>query len=130
MNLTEFAELGAQSVKPLTVDATDVEGPDRTLIYGYTVDRWSWHVYLKQGEIHLFVYESRTSGAPGPVYCYEARTSWVASNLVPSKRVYPESVDAQFAHLLLARGVTLPYTTFNEERYGNVAGLDFHAPTR
>lgn len=126
MNLAEFAEQCEAENRPLTIDAADIDGPDRTLAYGYTCERLSWHVYLKDGEIHRLV----THGSGGLVESHYSRTAWDPRELVPDKRVYPESVDAQFARLLLARGVTLPYTTFDEERYAKVAGLDFHAATR
>ncbi|MCM2430946.1 hypothetical protein [Streptomyces sp. RKAG337] len=125
MDFTEFTRLRAAQEQPPTLSAAEVSGPDRTLVYGYTSDRSTWHVYLRAGEVHLTVY----NGVSGTVKRYEARTVWNVAELVPDKRVYPESVDGEFASLLLDRGQRLPYKNFDENRHRNVAGLDFHGVT-
>lgn len=91
----------------------------RTLIYGYDLDRNTFHVYLKNGEIMTVMYDF--DGEVTPVR--------VDGNFgfVPSKRVYPESCDYEFCMLLRARGVEIPYTTFNENRLNKFtsSGHDF-----
>ena len=57
---------------------------DRTLIWGYTTDRRSWHVYLKDGEIHSYVYGVHNGDSFTKLS--------VSSNegYIPNKRLYPE----------------------------------------
>jgi hypothetical protein len=50
----------------------------------------------------------------------------LAADLVPDKRVYPESTDLAFARILTTHGVELPFTTFDEDRYARVMKSPFH----
>lgn len=81
---------------------------ERTLLYGYTTDRTTWHVYLLDGRITLAVY--KYNEAPT---CIDNDT-WVPSTLVPNKRLYPECCDFEFCCLLKSRGVYLPFTTWQD----------------
>lgn len=92
------------------VSISDVGPHDRTLLYGYSIDRHSWHVYVQGGEIHLCVYAS-----DGWVEEHTAAETWPARNLIPDKRVYPHATEAGFARLLLSRGVSIPFTTFRDD---------------
>jgi hypothetical protein len=96
----------------------------RTLLFGYTCGRLTWHVYTQDGQIHRLVYSGRT------VHRYEARVVWPASDLVPDKRVYPESTDAKFAQELRRIGVIVPYLPFDEERHEFVGSARFQGRTR
>lgn len=88
-----------------------------TLLYGYDVDRNSFHVYLSGGRLHLLVYKGDR------VVSYEADSEWLAMRLSPNKRAYPESTDRQFADLMAARGVVIPFTTWDEQREARVYEL-------
>lgn len=94
-----------------------------TLLYGYDVDRNTWHVYVKDGKIHRHIYRDQWDEA---TLSYRTRTlagssgqeEWKdASLLVPSKRLYPERCHYLFCALLKAKGIYLTFTTFNEQVY-------------
>jgi hypothetical protein len=122
MNLTELSELRAARCRPRTLSATDLSGPDRTLAFGFTSGKDTWHAYLRDGAIHVFVYD----GVRGAIGCHDARITWAVTDLVPDKRVYPESVDVEFARLMLDRGQDLPYGQFSSRRYDRVVNTVFH----
>ena len=89
---------------------------DRTLLYGYTCDRKTFHVYLKNMEIHTVTYNVDHSGnKPRPNNMTEIS---VLSNrdFVPNKRLYPEACDYAFCKLLKNANIYLPFTSFNENR--------------
>lgn len=90
---------------------------ERTLIWGYTCDRASFHVYIKDEEIKAIMYFSEKD--------IKELNIQYNSQYVPDKRLYPEACDYEFCCLLAQDGVNLPYTTFNDERelkqyYGEV----------
>ena len=87
---------------------------DRTLLYGYTCERETFHVYLKNNEIFVVVYNTEYSrGKPVPK---NMRQITVKSNndYVPDKRLYPEKCDYKFCKLLKEKGVDLPFTHWSE----------------
>lgn len=88
---------------------------DRTLLYGYTCDRETLHVYLKDGGIHTVIYKLR--GFNDGIADYDIREVNVKSNedYVQSKRLYPNACDFEFCKLLKARGIYLSFTTFEDE---------------
>lgn len=89
---------------------------DRTLLYGYTCERKTFHVYLKNMKIHVVVYNVDYSGnKPRPVNMREIE---VHSNqdYIPDKRLYPETCDYRFCKLLKRYGLWLPFTTYDEKR--------------
>lgn len=116
MNAQEYELL--QSIKPvhkvLTVDDLENKSP-RTLLYGYTIERMTWHVYLnEQGEIVVMEYDRHTKPVQKPVQENQ--------DFVPSKRLYPERCDFEFCKLLTERNIYLSFTTadfedFQEKRY-------------
>jgi hypothetical protein len=79
---------------------------DRTLLYGYTCDRASWHVYIKDGNIHTVMYFSDK----------DTQEIFVQYNhdFVPDKRLYPECCDFEFCALLKRDGCSLPFTNFQD----------------
>ncbi|PTH78213.1 hypothetical protein [Aeromonas veronii] len=80
---------------------------DRTLLYGYTVERETVHVYLYGGEIFCVTY----------FYKEEPKLKQITTNrdYLPNKRAYPEQCDYEFCHLLLKHDQQISFTTFNEE---------------
>ncbi|WP_239220487.1 hypothetical protein [Streptomyces sp. OfavH-34-F] len=105
-----------------TLSVHEIHGPERTLAYGFTSDKGTWHCYLDGANIHVLVYRRSTNS----VVSHLASPTWNVAELAPDKRVYPESVDAEFARLLLERGQDLPYTRFDDKRHAPVAELTFH----
>lgn len=125
MNLGQWKRLRELPENIPTVTAAEIGGPDRTILLGYTYDRMTWHAYLMDGQVHLVVYDALTD----EVISHSARSSWDASELVPGKRVYPESTDERFAHLLHRRGVVVPFRSFDETRAQRFAHRAFHGMT-
>jgi len=125
MTPEEYRELKEswQKVPALSVDK--IEGSDRTLLHGYMVNRQTFHVYLQNEAIHVLL---TTYGRDEPADYYVSKSPLV-STLVPSKRVYPESTDADFVRLLTQRGADVPLLPFDELRYGKVKDLTFHGQT-
>lgn len=113
MTKEEFASLPEQRV-PVALVAVDeimYEDADRTLLWGYDCDRNSWHVYLKDREIHRVVYTY-----DGNILASDADWSLPVEDLIPNKRLYPEACDAGFCALLRDKGACLPFTTFDDKR--------------
>lgn len=125
MNSSELTALLVAQNQPRTLRRDELTGPDRTLAFGYTCNRASWHVYLRDGLVHVLVYDAVAKTAAR----HEARTTWSVADLVPDKRLYPESTDPAFARLLISRGAQLPFTTFNEARHARYASHAFHGVT-
>lgn len=84
----------------------------RTLIYGYTCDRDTFHVYLGEDGIHLVVYNYHGMLA---LHCRESE-GIPLEDCVPDKRVYPEACDYEFCLILKRAGVNIPFTTWSEGR--------------
>ncbi|WP_315921543.1 hypothetical protein [Mesorhizobium sp. SP-1A] len=90
-----------------------MDGETRTLLFGYTVERETHHVYQEDGELHLVVYK-------GDVLIHHERgASLPAENLVPNKRLYPERCDYVFSRMLKTLGFSLPFTNYAAERTKN-----------
>ena len=86
---------------------------NRTLLYGYNIERKTWHVYLWNGVIHLLIYNFQ-----GHQLDYRNYTEVPIDPcpLIPDKRLYPEACDFEFCSLLRDSGVILPFTTFDSNR--------------
>ncbi len=85
---------------------------NRTLLYGYTCERETFHVYLRNQQIYVVVYERDFSaGGRRPK---NMRQIEVKSNrdYIPDKRIYPEMSDFHFCTLLKERGIELPFTSW------------------
>lgn len=108
-----------ETVRELVIQAENICGSkvNRTLIYGYTCERRTFHVYLKDLKIYAVVYDNDfTASKPAPK---NMRQITVTSNrdFVPDKRVYPERSDFHFCKLLRERGVEIPFTTWSDGDY-------------
>jgi hypothetical protein len=85
----------------------------RTLIYGYTCDRHTFHVYLDgNGLLNRVIYDSDRF----LVSHADESAALEASNYSPEKRAYPEACDLEFCQLLSQSGVEIPFTAFSEDR--------------
>lgn len=112
MNKTDYERV--KHLRPgesLACAARLVNQTDRTLLYGYTCERESFHVYLENGVLVRVIYNHArllldvVSGA-----------ALAVGRLIPDKRLYPEACCAEFCTLLVEQGHHLPFTTFNDER--------------
>jgi|ERR1035437_8890995 hypothetical protein len=116
----EFQKLVEQPEQSINITQFLFDKNDRTLLYGYTTDRYSFHVYIEDGEIVKHIYNTIQT----LFVC--RRAAHILSTLVPNKRVYPETCDADFCYLLRSHGIRIPFTTFNDDRepqkyYGEVS---------
>jgi hypothetical protein len=114
MHKDEFDSLRESTPRPENLGFHNVPRPQepRTLLYGYTTARFTHHVYLKDGEIHLLVY-SGTEPSTAAVLHYEHGQVLPIASLIPSKRLYPEACDYETAKYLIAAGYSLPFTTWD-----------------
>ncbi|MFF2228348.1 hypothetical protein ACFVV7_34085 [Streptomyces globisporus] len=122
---SELTALLTAQNRPRTLHRDELTGPDRTLALGYTCDRATWHVYLLDGLVHVLVY----GAVARVVHHHEARVAWPVADLVPDKRLYPESTDGAFAQLLVNCGQQLRFTKFDEDRQARYAGVTLHGIT-
>lgn len=84
----------------------------RTLIYGYTCARDTFHVYLAEDGIHWVLYS-----AHGLLLQHKHEGQGIAlADCVPDKRVYPETCDYDFCTMLKRAGVNIPFTNWNDDR--------------
>jgi hypothetical protein len=93
---------------------------DHTLLYGYTVERNTFHVYMEGKEVAIYIYRHDKERI---YYLKDARH--ILTSLVPNKRVYPETCDPEFCHLLISAGINIPFTHYDDKRefrnyYGDV----------
>ena len=96
-------------------DLTDQS--ERTLIYGYTTDRETHHVYIKDGAIRVVRYFFEKPPVLVPVTCNQ--------DYAPGKRVYPTRSDFEFCSLLARKDVDLSYTNCDEKELTRIKGNYF-----
>ena len=102
--------------KPICADDLKPFLKDRTLLYGYTCDRRTFHVYIKGVKIYTVIYDNDYSGdkiKPKNIKEISVKSNY---DYIPDKRLYPETCDYQFCKLLKKCDINLPFTGFNEER--------------
>lgn len=90
---------------------------DRTLLYGYTCSRSTFHVYMKNQEIHTLIYKRGLDNKPVDL---RERTVTCNREYLPDKRLYPETCDYEFCKLLKDAGYNLPFTCWDNEREEDV----------
>lgn len=113
MNQEEFESLIEKSVLPNSISVNDLENQsDRTLIYGYTLDRYTFHVYLLNKLFYLYIYDFERK----TVRTLPGEGNIDIDRCTPSKRAYPEACDAEFCRLVIKNGGHIPFTVFNPDR--------------
>lgn len=85
---------------------------DRTLLYGYTCDRDTWHVYLKKGNIHTVIYRNNLC-RNFPIGLKEVLVK-TNQDYIPNKRLYPAACDYEFCKLLKDMDCHLPFTSYDD----------------
>lgn len=120
MNRNEFENLSnMEKVRNQVIVGEDLTPflKDRTLLYGYTCDRSTFHCYLKDMSIYTVVYKEDYTDIENPKH-KEMRVINVTNNrdYVPDKRLYPECCDYQFCKVLKMKGIELLFTAFNIDR--------------
>lgn len=111
MKKQEFEALATLSAQPRpTLPEALTDSTARTLLYGYTCERATWHVYLDaQGVLHKVVYVGNK------LLLTHASGIIPDLGLIPDKRLYPEDCDEEACALLIKAGCNLPFTTFTEK---------------
>lgn len=114
MKREEFDKLEQKEKAPEPLISTqDLNNKqDRTLLYGYTCDRDTWHVYLKNGNIHTVLYRN-SAFREIPVGLKEIQIK-ANQDYIPNKRLYPAACDYEFCMLLQDSGYHLPFTNFDD----------------
>lgn len=121
MNFDELEQLREVRTEPTHIYVDNVPGADRTLLYGYTCDRRSFHIFKLSGELHRVIYDHNET-----VYEHTWGDRLVARDCIPDKRVYPESTDFIFAKLLKRREVNPTFLPFSAARFESVRDKQFH----
>lgn len=88
-------------------------GTPRTLMFGYTTDRFTFHVYVANELLHKLIYDSITL-IP---YLYESAERFSCGQVIPDKRAYPERCDFQFCRNILDLGFSIPFAMWNDDHY-------------
>lgn len=113
----EYSGMSSERVFSSELDSKD----DRTLVYGYTVDRETFHVYLEGGIIHRVIYNFHNA-----LLDYKSEPDLTAADCYPDKRSYPESCDEDFSYLMAKHGQPLCFTNFDAGRAAKVVDLPYH----
>jgi len=122
MSPEELAEYLRVQPQLERVFGSDVDGDNRTLLYGYDLDRQTIHVYLDGSVIHKHVYDYTDE-----TLSHEAHHVWDPVELMAGqKRFYPERCDAQFSALLRQAGAEPCFTNFDERVYQGSRFRDYH----
>lgn len=112
MNLEEFNSLSRRKPAPQRIGPMGDE--TRTLLFGYDVERRTYHVFQYDRELHLVIY---TPGKDGPtIHDHKHDLSLAIEDIMPNKRVYPALSDFGFCQALMNKGISIPFTTYDAER--------------
>lgn len=119
MNKEEYELLNKIEKEKENVISIDdlVNKSERTLLYGYTCDRNTWHVYIENNKIVTIMYDNNYDNG---IISFKEKPMVIDITencyYVPDKRVYPETCDYEFCSLLRLKGVNIPFTYWNDER--------------
>ena len=122
MNLQQTTFLSQYLESTSTVKVCELKNKsDRTLMYGYTCERNTFHLYIKNETFFCVVYDHDKN------FLSKFSTTAISVNdCFPNKRVYPESCDYEFSMLLASKNARPAYLAFNPEREEKVKNLIFH----
>lgn len=102
MNKDQLDALTAIKNQPVTISVDDLGESalqPRTLVYGYTAERDTFHVWLTPtGHIARLIYSH-----DGSVLFRDVRSEWPVEDMIPNKRAYPEYSDFLFASIIKSR---------------------------
>ena len=107
------------------VNVTDLFNlANRTLLYGYDLDRFTFHLYIKNTWFYLIYYNHQNE-------VFFNRSIVNVNELplekcIPDKRLYPESCDYEFSTVLKQKGLSLPFTTYDPARAERLSNQLYH----
>lgn len=111
MNKEQYRTLECSTQKKDEVSIDElIDRSDRTLIYGYTIDRETFHLYLENGQFNLAIYDAYDC----LVKSARGKAQMSVSDCRPSKRAYPERSDFEFAMLMKKKEANITFTTFSK----------------
>lgn len=121
--LNMYKMLGEKPDQEVYIHASDYRHGG-TLLYGYTPDRETFHVYVRDGKIVRVIYNS----IPHIKVIDLARdVKLPVDMLIPAKRAYPDRTLLTFALDVFYKGRTIPFTTMADNaeplRTGDYVGL-------
>lgn len=109
-----------EDMKKTKIDEYGIKSSDflnkenRTLLYGYEINRSTTHIYMLNEEIHYLNYDFKKE-----IKIYETLKAFTDVH-IPSKRSYPESTDPEFLKLAIENGIEICFTTYDEKRYEKI----------
>lgn len=107
MNDAQYYELAYRVTKKVTVALLDDKTP-RTLVYGVTANRDSFHLYLDElGQLNRVLYDHS-----GFLIEMETALELEPATCLPSKLVYPHGSDFEFCKLLQTMGEEVAFGQF------------------
>lgn len=117
MNAEEYLSIRCPPKRKILSADDLVNKTPRTLLFGYTVDRVTWHTYFDGRRIVTVIYDYFV-----PVRELEVHSD---EDYVPNKRLYVECCDYEFCKLLQDRNIHMTFTTPNFTRepkvfYGDI----------
>jgi hypothetical protein len=95
----------------LNINVSDLNNQnDRTLIYGYDIERNDFHLYLKNGYFYLIQGNEED-------YIFIRNLKDICKySCIPNKRIYPEFCDYEFCLILKELGIKIPFTNYKENK--------------
>jgi hypothetical protein len=111
MNRIEFESLKDAEGLDTRIWAKDF--PEGTLLYGYTRERETFHIYKMGSQIHRLV--CHKGEPPGCIIDHQHGEHLPADILSPDKRVYPGRTRLDFVLALKKKDVPVIFTNFNDD---------------
>lgn len=96
------------------------EGFEGTLVYGYTCDRHTFHVYAKDGEIHALTYNHE-----GEMITHSSGKEIYGGYCIPNKRIYRQESQFFFLSILAQKGFNSSVVDSNDTEDYNLPVGEF-----
>ncbi len=111
MNKKEFQNLSTLYEDPWRITGLDLLGGDRTLLYGFTFDRSSYHLYIEDNLFTALIYDN--GGRIIRCEFTDVLTEVIFCQAV--KMLHPECCDFVFCASCVTKGIELtPFTIFTD----------------
>lgn len=104
-------ELFKTNSEPPKVSVDQFPEGDHSLLYGYTTERETFHVYIKDGLLHRHIFDGY--GENIVTLDHISGKELPAVKLAPNKRIYSERTSLTLAKLLKEYGVELALLPIN-----------------